>query len=111
MSKIKWRCIVCGKLLTPGPKPEACLLCGATADYIVAQAVYKSPTEALSPESVADLDRAMALEVEATRLYNEASERAKKEGDILIGLFFEALAKNEHGHQIAIKYQKELRDQ
>ena len=106
---MSWRCIVCGKKITEDHKPDACPLCGVASDYIVADAEYERPSGTLSAAAVADYDRALALEVEATSIYEEAAERAKNEGDELTNLFFEALAKNEHGHQVAIKFQQRMR--
>ncbi len=106
---MSWRCIVCGKKITEDHKPDACPLCGVVSDYIVADSEYERPSGALSAAAVADYDRALALEIEATRIYEEATERAKIEGDELTSVFFEALAKNEHGHQVAIKFQKKMR--
>jgi len=106
---MSWRCIVCGKKISEDHKPDACSLCGVVGDYIVADSEYERPNGTLSVSAVADFDRALALEVEATRIYEEAAERAMNEGDELTTAFFEALAKNEHGHQVAIKFQKRMR--
>ncbi len=106
---MSWRCVVCGKKITEDHKPDACPLCGVVSDYIVADSEYERPSGTLSAAAVADYDRALALEVGATDIYNKAAERAKTEGNELTSLFFEALAKNEHGHQVAIKFQQRMR--
>ena len=106
---MSWRCVVCGKKITEDHKPDACPLCGVVSEYIVADSEYERPSGTLSTAAIADYDRALALEVEATNIYKEAAERAKNEGDELTSIFFEALAKNEHGHQVAIKFQKKMR--
>ena len=106
---MKWVCIVCGKKLEEDHKPDACPLCGVAAEYFVEAASYEKPTDRLSKAVAADFDRALELEKTATQLYGEAAERARSEGDDLTEAFFRALAKNEKGHQVAIKYQTALR--
>lgn len=109
LTTMNWVCQVCGRRLSEDHKPDACPVCGAVSEYFISAEEYERPDDTLSEPAVADFNRAYALEVEATRIYNEANERARAEGDGLTALFFEALARNEHGHQVAIKYQKNLR--
>src|SRR3972149_10123896 len=105
---MEWRCVVCGKKVTADHRPEACPMCGVTEEYFVLESEYEKPTDVLSEEATADFDRAMELETEAVRIYAESAERAKARGASLTGIFFEALTKNEKGHQTAIRYQKGL---
>ncbi len=107
---MNWRCVVCGKKFSGTARPAACPLCGVDAYYIVSEAEYERPTGSMSREAAADFDRALALEEEATEIYGRASERASREGDKLTAVFFEALARNEKGHQAAIKFQKKARE-
>ncbi len=57
---MKWQCIVCGKKLTADHKPDACPLCGVTANYIVAEEDYLRPSDTLSSAAIADYDRALS---------------------------------------------------
>lgn len=102
---MQWRCLVCGKKFTKNDKPDACPICGVEGIYIVSEAEYVKPSGKMSAVSKASFERALKLEVTATRIYNESAKKAKVEGDEVTALFFEALAKNEKGHQTAIKYQ------
>ncbi len=106
---MKWVCIVCGKKLAEEHKPEACPVCGVSAENFVEAAAYEKPSDKLSESALADFDQALDLERTATRLYSEAAERARDEGDDLTEAFFQALAKNERGHQVAIKFQTGVR--
>lgn len=101
----EWRCIVCGKRFKNGEKPAACPLCGVLGDFIVGEEDYERPSGVMSKTSRSSFDEAMELEITATRVYHEAAEKAKKEGDEVTRVFFAALARNEFGHQKAIKYQ------
>ena len=103
--KTDWRCLVCGKKFKDGEKPVACPECGVVGQFIIADADYIRPSGSMSVASKASFIRAMELEVEATRIYNESAAKAKDEGDETTRVFFAALARNEFGHQKAIKYQ------
>lgn len=100
-----WRCLVCGKRFRDGEKPAACPECGVIGNFIIADADYVKPSGKMSSASRASFKRAMDLEIEATRIYHESAAKAKEEGDETTRVFFAALARNEFGHQKAIKYQ------
>ncbi len=101
----QWRCLVCGKKFISEVKPVACSVCGVEAKYIVNEKNYNRPAKGISSQSETSFQKAMDLEVEATRIYNQFAEQARRENDKLTELFFQALAKNEKGHQVAIKFQ------
>lgn len=107
---MEWRCPVCGKRMKGRERPAACSLCGVAGSYIVPEAEYRDPGGPLHTDQLADLDRALALEEEATRIYRESANRARTAGDEATAVFFDAFAKNEHGHQAAIKFQKKARN-
>ncbi len=103
---MEWRCVVCGKRFRNiDEKPAACPLCGVLSEFIVAEKDYVKPSGSMSAVSKASFDEAMELEIMATDKYHAAAEKAKKEGDETTRVFFAALARNEFGHQKAIKYQ------
>lgn len=100
-----WRCLVCGRKFKDGEKPAACPECGVVSEFIIPDADYTRPSGRMSKISRASFKQAMDLEVEATRIYHEAAAKAKNEGDEITRIFFAGLARNEFGHQKAIKYQ------
>ncbi len=102
---MEWRCLVCGRKFSGEEKPLACPACGVENDFIIPDSQYTRPSGRMSEISRASFKQALDLEVEATRLYHEAAAKAKNEGDEVTGIFFDALAKNEFGHQKAIKFQ------
>jgi len=103
---MEWRCVVCGKHFRDSKeKPAACPLCGVLSEFIVAEEDYERPSGGMSTVSKTSFDEAMELEIIATDKYHAAAESAKKEGDETTRIFFAALARNEFGHQKAIKYQ------
>jgi len=103
---MQWRCIVCGKhFKDTEEKPVACPLCGVLSEFIVTEVDYVRPSGGMSAVSKASFDEAMELEIIATDKYHGAARRAKQEGDETTRIFFAALARNEFGHQKAIKYQ------
>ena len=104
-----WRCLVCGKVFKDGEKPIACPLCGVDGEFIIADADYHRPGGIMSAVSRVSFARALQLEIEATNIYHESAAKAKEEGDEVTRVFFAALARNEFGHQKAIKYQLNCR--
>lgn len=100
-----WRCLVCGHKFKDGAKPVACPECGVIAEFIVPDSDYSRPSGIMSGASRASFLQALELEERATAIYHAAAARAKAEGDETTRLFFAALARNEFGHQKAIKYQ------
>lgn len=106
-----WRCLVCGHKLDLDHRPEACPHCGVDEHFIVAESDYARPSGTMSEASRASFLEALDLEITATRIYHDAAAKAKAEGDEVTRVFFAGLARNEFGHQKAIKYQLRCRSE
>ena len=57
------------------------------SEYIVSEESYSRPPNGISSQSQIAFQKAMDLEVEATKIYNQFAEQAKDEGDQLTALF------------------------
>jgi rubrerythrin len=100
---MKYVCKVCGKTIECVMKPLACPLCGVNGDYIVLERDFTGFPQKIDPISLEDLKAALRLEENATADYLKYANECKKVGDIEVATLFEALAKVENGHQIAIR--------
>jgi rubrerythrin len=100
---MKWACKVCGKPIESDSRPIACPLCGANGEYIVLEKDFKGFPQKLEERSKENLNAALNLERNATQDYIAYAKECNALGDAEAATMFEALAKVESGHQIAIR--------
>lgn len=100
---MRWICKVCGKMIESSERPIACPLCGAVSDYIIPEKDFKGIQKDVKQKTKEDLNSALALEKNATDLYEKFAKECEAIGDKDAAMMFHALSRIESGHQISIR--------
>ncbi len=100
---MRWVCKVCGKVIESDGRPIACPLCGAVSDYIVPEKDFCGIQKNVKPKTKENLNSALALERNATDLYEKFARECEALGDSDAAMMFHALARIEAGHQVSIR--------
>lgn len=93
-----WRCEICGDPYFGEERPSDCPFCGVSGRFINTQEDFTGQTGAvtnLSDLSRSNLEAALKLEVNATKIYLAAADNAEHDN---IKSFFKAIAKHEIEH-------------
>lgn len=93
-----WRCEICGDPYLGEQKPSDCPFCGAPGRFITIQESFInniSKIKELSDVSKKNLETAIELEINATKVYQSAAGIAENDE---IRNFFKAIAKHEYEH-------------
>lgn len=93
-----WRCEICGDPFLGEDKPSDCPFCGAPARFINLQEVFKNDigqVAGLGDISRKNLETALQLEINATKIYQAASDVAENDE---IKNFFKAISRHEYEH-------------
>lgn len=100
---MKWICPICGKIIESDTRPVACPLCGVNGSYIILEKDFKGFPKNLQSRTKENLNAALNLETNATNMYLKYASECEALGDKEAAVLFEALAKVETGHQLAIR--------
>lgn len=93
-----WRCEICGDPYLGEQKPSDCPFCGAPGRLMTVQESFSNnigKIKELSDVSKKNLETAIELEINATKVYQSAAGIAENDE---IRNFFKAIAKHEYEH-------------